>query len=165
MELLLAPARAKDFTLERSQRCTRAVPRSDCAALPLQLPPARDAASNPSRGDESVTAMPTASGTENAAQTMPSTVKRVRHSSITGISKIYHEHLLLLYHKQNCAGFSNNCAKDNRGKITKPIFTNKLANFSSMNTLWKHTGKYPGSHHQDVNSEGKVVFYIRLFWQ
>ncbi|NWZ85606.1 PRG4 protein, partial [Poecile atricapillus] len=41
-------------------------------------------------------------------------------------------------------------------KITKRNFTNKLANFSSVNALWKHTGRYSGSHHQDLNSEGKV---------
>ncbi|NWZ10669.1 PRG4 protein, partial [Agelaius phoeniceus] len=49
-----------------------------------------------------------------------------------------------------------NQTKENRTKITKPNFTNKLASFSSMNTLQKHPGRCPGSHHQDVNSEVKV---------
>ncbi|NXB51006.1 PRG4 protein, partial [Leucopsar rothschildi] len=62
----------------------------------------------------------------------------------------------VLRHKQNYAGFGNSWTKENRTKMTKLNFTNKLANFSTMNTLQKHTDTYPGSHHQDVNSEGKV---------
>lgn len=121
--------RQKDFTLERSQRSRWAGSKCDCAALPLQLPPARDGALNPSRGEGSVTAMPTASDTANAAQTTPSTAKRVRHISITGL------HLkkgALLYHKQNSMGFGKHWTKGNRAKITKPNSSNRLANFSSV---------------------------------
>ncbi|NXH44583.1 PRG4 protein, partial [Dicaeum eximium] len=57
-----------------------------------------------------------------------------------------------------CPDYAKHCKEENRTKITKPNFTNKLANFSSMNISWKHTGRHPGSRHQDVNSEVKVVF-------
>lgn len=164
MELLLAPARANDFTVERSQRSTWAGSKSDCAALP---PAAASCEGRCFETFERGRECDCDADCERYGKCCPDYAKHCKEGKTFlhhCLSKIYLNRDALLYHKQNCVGFSNNWTKENRTKITKSNFANKLSNFSSMNTLWAHTGRYPGSHHQDVNSEGKVAFCIRLFW-
>lgn len=124
MELLLAPAQANDFTVERSQRCTWADPKADCAALPSTAASCEGRCFEAfERGRE----CDCDADCERYGKCCPDYAKYCKEGKTLlnfCFSKTYLNRGALLYHNQNCVGFGNNWTKENRTKVTKPNFTN-----------------------------------------
>ncbi|NXG30671.1 PRG4 protein, partial [Dromaius novaehollandiae] len=61
-----------------------------------------------------------------------------------------------------CPDYAGHCKEGKKHSfiltITKPNFRSKLPVSSRVRLLLNHTGRYTGNHHQNTNSEGKLLF-------